>query len=456
MTCLRLAIVLSLGIAHSLEATNKQAGKYPYGEVLAKSLLFYEAQRSGPLPASNRVPWRGDSGMTDEVLGGYHDAGDHVKFGFPMAGMTTILAWGGISFYEGYEKADQLAWLDDCLKWSMDYFMAAHVSEYELVGQLGDGYLDHDYWGRPEEMTMARPAFRITKDAPGSDLAGETAAALAAGYIYFNLRGDTAYAEQCLEHARTLFDFADQYRGTYADSITQAGDFYNSWSGFHDELVWSAAWLAKATGETEYTDKAEDFYNQFDDVQNLPGEFSWDNKVAGAQLMLWDITKDDKYKTDVEEFLSFFKTNTYTPGGLIWLPVSEWASLRHAANLAHFALQAAHLNIDSDASESFAESQINYILGDTGRSYVVGWGENSPLRPHHRSSSCPDLPATCDFDAYNNPGPNWQTLNGALVGGPEKNDQYDDDRANYRTNEVGTDYNAGFQSALAGLNKLYS
>ena len=130
------------------------------------------------------------------------------------------------------------------------------------------------------------------------------------------------------------------------------------------------------------------------------------------------------------------------------------------------------MDIDVEASQSFAESQLNYILGDTGRSFFVGWGEKSPLRPHHRSSSCPDLPAPCGQDAINNPGPNWQVLKGALVGGPNENDEYDDDRANYRvswctiiilslklpflqTNEVGTDYNAGFQSALAGLSKMY-
>ena len=61
---------------------------------------------------------------------------------------------------------------------------------------------------------MDRPAFRITKDVSVSDLVGETAPALA--------------AEQGLENARTLFDFADQTRGTYIDAITQAGDFYNS------------------------------------------------------------------------------------------------------------------------------------------------------------------------------------------------------------------------------------
>ena len=43
---------------------------YTYSEVLDLSLLFYEAQRSGPLPADNRVPWRGDSALDDAVPGG--------------------------------------------------------------------------------------------------------------------------------------------------------------------------------------------------------------------------------------------------------------------------------------------------------------------------------------------------------------------------------------------------
>jgi hypothetical protein len=37
------------------------------------------------------------------------------------------------------------------------------------------------------------------------------------------------------------------------------------------------------------------------------------------------------------------------------------------------------------------------------------------------------------------------------VGGPDENDNYVDDRADYVKNEVATDYNAGFQSAVAAL-----
>ena len=434
-------------------------------------MLFYEAERSGPLPDDNRIDYRGDSALNDDVVGGYYDAGDHVKFGFPMASMTTILAWGGISFYEGYEKADQLDWFDKCLKWSLDYFMAAHTSDNELVGQVGNGDADHAVWGRPEDMSMNRPSYKITASAPGSDLAGETAAALAAGSVYFTRRGDTAYATQCLEHARTLFNFADKHRGKYTDAIPQASNFYQSWSGYNDELVWAAAWMAKATGESAYSDKAEDFYDEFQNIQGRPSEFSWDDKTAGAQLLLWDVTGKNKYKSNVEEFLDYLWNVDYTPKGLIWLESSQWGSLRYAADLAHFAMQAASLGVDTENSLEFAENQVNYILGDAGRSYVCGWGNNPPERPHHRASSCPNQPKECGWNDFNNQGPNPQVLSGAMVGGPDYNDNYVDDRQNFQvylficyyhhllsyfqTNEVATDYNAGFQSALAGLCYIY-
>ena len=55
------------------------AAKYDYAEVLEKSLLFYEAQRSGKLPPDNRIPWRGDSALNDTIVGGYYD-GEYAIF----------------------------------------------------------------------------------------------------------------------------------------------------------------------------------------------------------------------------------------------------------------------------------------------------------------------------------------------------------------------------------------
>lgn len=55
--------------------------KYNYDEVLMKSILFYEAQRSGKLPDDSRIPWRGDSSLLDagdngeDLTGGWYDGG---------------------------------------------------------------------------------------------------------------------------------------------------------------------------------------------------------------------------------------------------------------------------------------------------------------------------------------------------------------------------------------------
>ena len=50
--------------------------------------------------------------------------------------------------------------------------------------------MDHSVWGRPEDMTMSRPSFYIDANNGGSDLAGETAAALAAGSLAFENKGE--------------------------------------------------------------------------------------------------------------------------------------------------------------------------------------------------------------------------------------------------------------------------
>ena len=71
-------------------------------------------------------------------------------------------------------------------------------------------------------------------------------------------------------------------------------------------------------------------------------------------------------------------------------------------------------------------------------------------RPHHRASSCPPVPQDCG-NGQNNPGANPFVLYGALVGGPDANDNYVDDRNDYVANEVACDYNAGFQSAIAAM-----
>ena len=64
--------------------TQPSSGQSPnphWAAVLGESLYFFEEQRSGRLPASNRVLWRNESALDDgkdvglDLSGGYYDAG---------------------------------------------------------------------------------------------------------------------------------------------------------------------------------------------------------------------------------------------------------------------------------------------------------------------------------------------------------------------------------------------
>jgi len=82
-----------------------------------------------------------------------------------------------------------------------------------------------------------------------------------------------------------------------------------------------------------------------------------------------------------------------------------------------------------------------------GRSYVVGFGHQPPVNPHHRAAH------GSTTNNINLPVETQHVLYGALVGGPgSPNDtDYVDVRTDYRSNEVALDYNAGYTAALSML-----
>lgn len=449
---------------------------YNYGEVLQKSLFFYEAQQSGVLPAWNRVSWRGDSTIYDgsdvghDLTGGWFDAGDHVKFGFPMAATTTMLAWGAVEYPDAYTDSGQMTHLLNNLRWVNDYFLKAFTNDnpgsYEFYGQVGAGGPDHSWWGSAEvlDYEMSRPSFAITPSCPGSDLAGETAAAMAASSILFRNAGDTAYADLLVSKAEKLYDFADTYRGKYSDCITDVGAFYNSWSGYNDEIVWGAIWLYRATGDASYLAKAEAEYANLNTEPQSPVKsyrwtHAWDDKGYGSYVLLAKLTGSQPYIDDAQRWLDFWTVGyngdqvNYSPGGQAVL--DQWGSLRYAANTSFIAFVYSDWLAESGGSQTlidryhdFGVSQIAYILGDNPRSssYVVGFGNNPPRNPHHRTAH------GAWADSIQNPETSRHILYGALVGGPSSaNDQYTDDRGDYIMNEVATDYNAGFTSAVARM-----
>jgi mlo protein len=477
-----------------------------YTLALHKALMFFNAQRSGKLPKHNNVSWRGNSGLKDgksehetifkDLVGGYYDAGDAIKFNFPQSFAMTMLSWSVIEYSAKYEAAGELNHVKDIIKWGTDYFLKTfnHTADTidRLVAQVGTGDTsggntspnDHYCWMRPEDIDYPRP---VTECHSCSDLAAEMAAALASASIVF--KDDKEYSQKLVHGARTLFKFARDQRGRYSAGGSEAAIFYNSTS-YWDEFVWGGAWLYYATGNNSYLDLATrpTLAKHAGAFWGGPdyGVFSWDNKLAGAQVLLSRLrlflspgypyeeilsTFHNQTNLVMCSYLPFFTSFNRTKGGLIQLNHGRPQPLQYVVNAAFLAtlysdyLEAADTPgwycgpnfYPTSVLRNFAKTQIDYILGKNPRkmSYVAGFGTHYPKQVHHRGASIPK-----NKIKYNCKGgwkwrdakkPNPNVIIGAMVAGPDKKDGFHDIRTNYNYTEPTLAGNAGLVAVLVGL-----
>ncbi|XP_050365816.1 endoglucanase 16 [Argentina anserina] len=448
-----------------------------YKDALTKSIIFLEAQRSGKLPPNHRLKWRGDSALDDgklenvDLSGGYYDAGDNVKYGLPMAFTVTTLAWAAIQYQSELKATGELQNVIDGIKWGTDYFLKASVKQ-TLYVQVGDPNADHQCWVRPEDMKTPRTVYKINENTPGSEIAGETSAAMAAASIVFRLI-DRAYARRLLNRAKLLFQMAKTHKGTYDGECP----FYCSFSGYNDELLWAATWLYKATKRPEYLT----FLHE-EAITATVAEFSWDLKYAGAQILVAKMFFEgdktfENYKNQADSFIcSNIPASPYaqvktTPSGMVHL--RDGANTQYVTGTALlFSIYSDFLaqhnqkvvcsdkQFDSASLMAFAKKQIDLVLGDnpSGKSYMVGFGSNAPTQAHHRGASIPmgidSGQVGCPMSFvywYNKDTPNPNELTGAILGGPDINDQFHDKRWESAMTEPCTYVNSLAVGVLAKL-----
>ncbi|KAJ4817030.1 Endoglucanase [Rhynchospora pubera] len=475
-----------------------------YTLALHKALMFFNAQRSGPLPRHNNVTWRGNSGMKDglsdaafrrSLVGGFYDAGDAIKFNFPSSFAMTMLSWSVIEYSTKYQAAGELGHVREIIKWGCDYLLKTFNSSADTIdriaAQVGTGSTtggsspnDHYCWMRPEDIDYPRP---VTECHACSDLAAEMAAALAAASIVF--KDNKKYSQKLVHGATTLFKFSRDQRGRYSAGGSDASFFYNSTS-YWDEFVWGGSWMYLATGNSSYLQLATNptmakhagaFWGGPD-----YGVFSWDNKLTGAQVLLSrlrlflspgypyeEILRTFHNQTSIImcSYLPIFTSFNRTKGGLIQLNHGRPQPLQYVVNAAFLAavysdyLEAADTPgwycgsnfYPTGVLRDFAKTQINYILGKNPRkmSYVVGFGNKYPKHVHHRGASIPKngVHYNCKggWKWRDSKKPNPNTVVGAMVAGPDRHDGFKDVRSNYNYTEPTLAGNAGLVAALVAL-----
>ncbi len=437
-------------------AVSAKENNFNYVDAFAKSILFYEANWCGPDAGNNRIKWRGPCHCDDgkdvglDLTGGFHDCGDHVKFGLPQCASASTLAWAYYEFKDTFVAKGQDGYMLNILKHFCDYFIKCFPNKTTFYYQVGDGDVDHQYWGPPELQTYDRPAYYVaTPENPGSDVAGDAAAALALMYLNYKDK-DSTYAEKCLTYAKDLYDFGMTYRGN------SKGQSYYLPRTYLDELMWGSIWLYVATNDNKYMDNVEKLMvekgitggNSFNDNWTQ----CWDYVLTGVFTKLATLSKNPLYKSIADDHIDYWQNRLKTtPAGLKYL--DSWGVCKYPA--AESMVQLVYYKyFGNQKCLDFAKSQIDYILGDNpnNMSYEVGFGDNYPKYPHHRAASgvLEGPPADEKKEL-----PERHILYGALVGGADMNDEYHDNVNEYVYSETGLDYNAGFVGALAGMSEFY-
>ena len=442
------------------------ASGHNYADALDKSLFFYEAQQAGPLPDWNRVEWKADSSMSDPVLGGWYDAGDHVKFNLPMAYSASMLAWGIYQYPDGVEKAGLMDTYVNNLEFVLDYFADCDKGS-EVVYQVGIGKADHTWWGpvslleygmedNGHTIEEARAALTASKGCGA--VFGEMAAALAAGYAATDGKISASKRADYLKHAKNIYDLAKASPNDDVYNKSDAQGFYQS-SHVYDQLLYAADWLYIATGDETYLSDAKGYLSK---LPTMLGEdciaygwvHCWDDNTQGAMLLYAIISGDKDASAHVKKHVDRWVAGTEATkidGGLRWL--SNWGCLRYASTAAFCAAVASDTVLKDQESVymDFAETQINYALGDNPlkQSYLIGYGDKYPQNPHHRTAH------GSWKNSMKDPENTRHILYGALVGGPAQDGSYKDDREDFICNEVATDYNAGFTAMLCKMIDKY-
>ncbi len=456
LVCLTIGLMVFLLAGMSTNARAQES----YPELLRLTTRFYGAQRCGAdqhnwvladNPVGTGCHWYdGLAHSTDtDLSGGWHDAGDFLKFTLTNAysAYTLLKGYDAIpSVYPDQDDPDysgQSNGIPDILdevRYATDYLIKARVDENTLVARVG-GDQDHDFWvTSPYQTSMPvsegggeRPVYA----AANADICGISTAALALMALKYE-PFDAVYAAECLAAAESIYSIGLARPGITADN------FYsdNTW---RDGMMCGAVELFRVTGEQDYFDAAIAWEVQLGPSYWVLDWASHHDLGRHSLALLGHTAALSNWAIDVDSYFDHLSTAT-SVNGLIYF--SDWGSLRYALNAAFSAALYYSLVGDEDCRD-LALSQLEYVAGDNeyNRSFVVGFGVNPPGLPHHKNSYGRQV-----FDWELDEEPLFPLL-GALVGGPTleatgpSSPGYADEIEDYIGNEVTVDYNA----ALVGL-----
>jgi len=356
-------------------------GSNLYAPLLTKSLTFFKVQRCGnTAPLKHRACHLNDG----FAAGGWHDAGDYLKFVVTVAGAATHL----LLAYERHpgvfvdsNKNGKPDVLDEALiglKWTYNMWDSSHKTLFYQVGDESD----HQQWRLPDNDDQKGIIRKVYPCDPGKggNVAGKAAASLAlASVIWSDAKkpfADHQLAARYLAAARQIYDYGKTRKAP------QPAEFYGEGS-WRDDIALAAIELYRATKEIRYLNEARSYARAAKNGWST--DWSEQHSLAHYEIGRVDAsyrqTAIRYLELDLEAYRSQASTNPFRAS----LSSFYWGS---ATVLTGQALEMLWYEDLSGKStfRALAQQQRDYVLG--GNPWGVCWvnsaGKNWARHPHHQ------------------------------------------------------------------------
>ncbi len=339
-------------------------------------LRFFQVQRCGETSPLLHKPCHlldaqrieGDLSIPSplDVTGGWHDAGDYIKFLITTSYSAYMLLLAYDKHPElfpdrdGNNRSDLL----DEVKIGLDWMMKMHYAPDRLLIQVHD-HKDHDVgWRLPEDdpLTDCRAAYLL----PSKAQCGSFSAAMALASSVFRKIGEDQYADRCLQHARQVYCLGV----TAIPEVSTGPDSMYFDQTAWDNLTLAATELFLATDSSRYLDEAV----QFSQEEKPVFWVSWGDLGGFAYSRMASYHPEGLEKLDL--MLSWFDSlASRNPYGIPF-ETFTWGSASVQMGIAALALL--HYEItESDRYLPLAIQQRDFVLGvnSHGVSMIgkIGW-----------------------------------------------------------------------------------
>lgn len=344
----------------------------PYSKYLKDVLRYLRQQRSGSYESLDRTPghfkdsnaiiysqieekmeWKESSNKAN-VLGGWYDAGDYIKFTLTNAYTSYLLLRSyeenpEVFDYKLYSKSGLNDILDEA-KFGLDYLEKCFINDSTFVIQVADNN-DHELGERLPADDTNEKRYAYTSMSR-THLAYSSAAFATASRVFKSI--DSSLAKVYLSKAKKLFELSEINKGAYW--FQKGHEVFYADKSPYDNIILAAAELYKATDDKFYEERIQ-YY------ASMAGRAYW---ASWSDFNMIAHARSGHYfrcKNYLIGDLEYFEKKALAPNNIWKLPHDyTWGSLYSFFGVA----SASIMHDDLIGSERFgylAQEVVDYTFG---------------------------------------------------------------------------------------------